>query len=122
RTFVGVGARCAMDIAGPGAVDAACRRKSENTRAWKPRSRSGWETEFEDPVTGELWLMDLPHSELQGGGPPRLRRSSGGISAFQVTSRWTRPAVLARQENGAARPRAGNLCHSNRRPRHVRPS
>jgi RHS repeat-associated protein len=33
-----------------------------------------WETEFECPDTGIHWLMDYPHSELMGGGPPRLRK------------------------------------------------
>jgi len=28
------------------------------------------------PDTGQLWILDAPHSELHGGGPPRLRRSS----------------------------------------------
>jgi hypothetical protein len=33
-----------------------------------------WTTEYLDESTGERWLMDYPRSELQGGGPPRLRR------------------------------------------------
>ncbi len=35
----------------------------------------GWEVEYEDPRTGEGWIMDWPHSEAQGGGPPRLRKT-----------------------------------------------
>jgi hypothetical protein len=31
-----------------------------------------WESEYRDPVSGDLWLLDYPHSELQGGGEPRL--------------------------------------------------
>jgi hypothetical protein len=33
-----------------------------------------WEIEYKCPDTGFHWLMDYPHGELQGGGPPRLRR------------------------------------------------
>jgi hypothetical protein len=33
-----------------------------------------WEIEYEDPTTGEKWVMDYPHSEVHGGGSPRLRR------------------------------------------------
>jgi hypothetical protein len=33
-----------------------------------------WEVEYIDDATGERWVLDYPHSELQGGGPPRLRR------------------------------------------------
>jgi hypothetical protein len=33
-----------------------------------------WQIEFEDPLTGDKWLMDYPHSEAQGGGSPRLRK------------------------------------------------
>jgi hypothetical protein len=33
-----------------------------------------WTTTYRDPRDGSEWLMDYPHSELHGGGPPRLRR------------------------------------------------
>jgi hypothetical protein len=33
-----------------------------------------WTTTYRDPRDGSEWLMDYPHGELQGGGPPRLRR------------------------------------------------
>ena len=33
-----------------------------------------WHVEYVDDATGERWMMDYPQSELQGGGPPRLRR------------------------------------------------
>lgn len=36
-----------------------------------------WEIEYECPDTGIHFLMDYPHSELQGGGPPRLRQLAG---------------------------------------------
>jgi hypothetical protein len=29
---------------------------------------------YEDPATGDQWVMDYPNSEAQGGGSPRLRR------------------------------------------------
>ncbi len=32
-----------------------------------------WEIEYIDGATGQRWVMDYPQSELQGGGPPRLR-------------------------------------------------
>jgi Immunity protein 27 len=35
-----------------------------------------WEVEYVDERTGDKWLMDYPHAELQGGGSPRLRRVS----------------------------------------------
>jgi len=35
-----------------------------------------WEIEYDDPNTGEKWVMDYPHSEAQGGGSPRLRKKS----------------------------------------------
>lgn len=33
-----------------------------------------WETEYIDEVTGEMWILDYPNPEQQGGGSPRLRR------------------------------------------------
>jgi hypothetical protein len=46
-----------------------------NTRLRKVKiAPEKWETEYEDPSTGEKWLLDYPHSELQGGGEPRLRK------------------------------------------------
>jgi hypothetical protein len=33
-----------------------------------------WTIEYEDPATGERWLMDYPDSGAHGGGSPRLRR------------------------------------------------
>ncbi|MBD1548013.1 Imm27 family immunity protein [Roseibium aggregatum] len=35
-----------------------------------------WVTEYVDPRTGEVWILDYPNSEHQGGGPPRLRLKS----------------------------------------------
>lgn len=32
-----------------------------------------WQTEYVCPDTGKRWLLDYPHSEAHGGGPPRLR-------------------------------------------------
>lgn len=32
-----------------------------------------WTKEYLDPRTGEVWILDYPNSELQGGGSPRLR-------------------------------------------------
>lgn len=34
-----------------------------------------WETEFRDDATGETWILDYPHSNLHGGGSPRLRKT-----------------------------------------------
>ncbi len=33
-----------------------------------------WEIEYACPDTGIHFLMDYPRGELQGGGPPRLRK------------------------------------------------
>ena len=33
-----------------------------------------WTIEYRDRRDGSVWLMDYPHRELQGGGPPRLRK------------------------------------------------
>ncbi|NDC83801.1 hypothetical protein EB093_09115 [bacterium] len=33
-----------------------------------------WEKYFINPTTKERWIEDYPQSELQGGGPPRLRK------------------------------------------------
>jgi hypothetical protein len=33
-----------------------------------------WTIEFEDPETGERWLMDYPDAGAHGGGSPRLRK------------------------------------------------
>lgn len=33
-----------------------------------------WTTTYRDPADGSIWVMDDPHSEHHGGGPPRLRR------------------------------------------------
>lgn len=57
------------ELEGKEAVDFA-ERHLRKVRA-NPQT---WEVEYEDPRTGELWVMDYPHSELQGGGSPRLRR------------------------------------------------
>ena len=35
-----------------------------------------WQIEYECPDTHIRWLMDYPHGELHGGGPPRLRKIS----------------------------------------------
>jgi hypothetical protein len=35
-----------------------------------------WEIKYECPDTGSVWIMDFPHGELHGGGPPRLRNLS----------------------------------------------
>src|SRR6476646_8546144 len=34
---------------------------------------SGWETLYRDPRDGRLWELTYPQSEMQGGGPRRLR-------------------------------------------------
>jgi hypothetical protein len=35
---------------------------------------SKWHVYYEDPKSGEQWVMDYPQSELHAGGSPRLRR------------------------------------------------
>ena len=49
--------------------------KFANERLRKLRTNADtWEVEYVDDDTGEVWLMDYPKSELQGGGSPRLRK------------------------------------------------
>jgi hypothetical protein len=33
-----------------------------------------WELVYGCPFMGTRWIMDWPHGELQGEGPPRLRK------------------------------------------------
>ncbi len=33
-----------------------------------------WSVTYECPLTGRRWLLEYPHSEYHGGGPPRLRQ------------------------------------------------
>jgi hypothetical protein len=33
---------------------------------------SGWNTLFRDPSDDHYWELTYPHSEMHGGGPPRL--------------------------------------------------
>lgn len=42
-------------------------RKVATSKQW-----GGWEVLFEDPDDGRFWEQTYPHSEMQGGGPPRL--------------------------------------------------
>ena len=67
------------------------------THLRKVNSRN-WEIDFEDPKTGELWLMDFPHSEGHGGGPPRLRKLPRKTLSFERihTELWTSWASLLR--------------------------
>jgi len=32
----------------------------------------GWSSLYRDPTDGRLWERTYPHSEMHGGGPPRL--------------------------------------------------
>lgn len=36
-----------------------------------------WTVRYRCPVTGRLWLLDAPNSDLHGGGPSRLRQLDG---------------------------------------------
>lgn len=38
-----------------------------------------WQITYQCPITGILWLADFPHSERQGGGPPRLRKKDDAV-------------------------------------------
>ena len=57
-----------------------------------------WEVAYEDPRTGEKWLMDYPNSEAHGGGSPRLRKlpptwwpvSDDGLGSIRDIPRITR--------------------------------
>jgi hypothetical protein len=45
---------------------------------------SGWDALYRDPITGRLWELTWPRSDLHGGGPPRLRR----VHADEVRSKY----------------------------------
>jgi hypothetical protein len=50
-------------------------KRYADSRLRKVRVDPGnWTIEYEDPETGERWLMDYPDSGAQGGGSPRLRK------------------------------------------------
>jgi len=52
-------------------LEALTRTKSLTKIKAEPDS---WKTEYRDDATGETWILDYPHSELHGGGSPRLRK------------------------------------------------
>lgn len=58
---------------------------------------SGWETLFRDPNDGRLWERTFPHSEMHGGGPPRLRAISVGDAAAKYDRPWGRAAFERRR-------------------------
>ena len=43
-------------------------QKVEDSPQW-----GAWETLYRDPDDGRYWERTFPQSELQGGGPPRLK-------------------------------------------------
>jgi Immunity protein 27 len=49
-------------------IEAALSRFQKIGQDW-----SGWETLYRDPITGELWELTYPQSEMHGGGPRHLR-------------------------------------------------
>jgi hypothetical protein len=65
--------RAAQELEGKEAVDFA-KQHLKKLQA-NPLT---WEVDYEDPKTGEKWVMDYPHSEAQSGGSPRLRKSPHG--------------------------------------------
>ena len=54
-------------------------RKVASSKQW-----GDWEMLFEDPDDGRLWEHTYPHSEMQGGGPPRL----GVLSREQARAKY----------------------------------
>jgi immunity protein 27 of polymorphic toxin system len=44
----------------------------------------GWETLYRDPDDGRYWEKTYPHSEMHGGGPPRLQT----IASEQVKGKY----------------------------------
>jgi hypothetical protein len=53
-------------------------KKFADSRLRKVRvDAANWTIEYEDPETGDHWLMDYPDSGAHGGGPPRLRKLAG---------------------------------------------
>jgi hypothetical protein len=58
-----------QELEGQAALDFAERYLKET--GLNPQT---WQISYEDPATGDLWIMDYPYSEAQGGGSPRLRK------------------------------------------------
>jgi uncharacterized membrane protein YhaH (DUF805 family) len=59
------------EYSGKEAIDFAKRNFRETGR-----SGGGWLIHYEDPKTGEKWILDWPDGWLQGGGEARLRKVS----------------------------------------------
>jgi hypothetical protein len=56
------------ELNGAAAVEYAKRLRKVSVNA------QTWEVEYIDDANGARWIMDYPHSQLQGGGTPRLRQ------------------------------------------------
>ena len=53
--------------------DETCRRIQWLLEARLERvGEANWEAWYIDPHDGRLWALTFPHSEMHGGGPPRL--------------------------------------------------
>lgn len=55
--------------------DAVCRRIEwlvDNHLVRIRTENHGWDTILRDPIDGRCWRLDYPHSDMHGGGPPRL--------------------------------------------------
>lgn len=40
--------------------------------------QQSWTVTFRDEITGQIWVLDYPNAEPQGGGSPRLRQVLSG--------------------------------------------
>ena len=59
--------------------DDACRRIDHLVSTYLDKighDVSGWDTLYRDPASGWYWELVYPQSDLQGGGPPTLRKLS----------------------------------------------
>jgi len=67
-----------VDADGRVRCDATCERilwltQNHLRKVAASKQVGDWETLFQDPDDGRFWERTFPQSEMQGGGPPRLR-------------------------------------------------
>jgi hypothetical protein len=83
KDLVGAWVRAGTEVQG----DATCKRIktliSTNLRLLG-HAEGGWSALYQDPGDGRLWELTYPHSEMHGGGPPRLT----WISQEQAESKY----------------------------------
>lgn len=78
-----------LSVAGKMIADATCERIQELTSKHLIKisvDQSGWLVLYRDPQDSRLWELSRPHSQMHGGGPPKLTC----ISAQRATDTYGR--------------------------------